>query len=322
MLVFKAFPLSFSILWRFVLVFPVMLVALFLYGLAGGLVGLLINLLLSGLYFIVFFFISVSSAVIPILVGNRLGFLARNMTPRGGYKKLVAPALMYGATEAILGGLLLAPIIGLQLTTSLTGLSNGFESAPVEPLSAVLSEHNPVVALIVILGFSAVRALLMVPMAAAALGLDPNDRPYTPFRNIGKSFLPLFSLITLSYVLMVVLIIAAGIGFAAYADGNPAFANPPVYKADPSWSNMIAVFQHYWVIVVAVFIIGIWTLSLQCAGGVLAYLKLRGGGAFVPMPETKDQPLAAAPFGAQPSGPRMSAEDLRALRKSREFRDS
>ena len=88
----KTIPLSLSILWRFAVTFPILLIGLFLYGTLGGVIGFVIALILPGTLFIATLLISASSGVIPIMVGARFGFQSKLIRPGVGYRKLIVPA--------------------------------------------------------------------------------------------------------------------------------------------------------------------------------------------------------------------------------------
>jgi len=318
MLVFQAFPLSLSILMRYVLVLPVLLIGLFLYGAVGGLVGALVGLIIPGFYFISLFAVSTSSSIIPVMLGTRFGFTAKQIKPDAGIKKLILPAIVYGAVEALSLGALLLPTMGLMAfaappsISSLTG-APGLDSFDIlDPLEASVGPTLNAMILAVFLGVCAIRACLLVPIASASIGRDPSGRAYTPFLHFATGFWPLFALVLLSYVGLAVLAILVTmsipllglqnvISTGAAELGQMAQGAAPL---SPVWSvfALIAVYV----------VLGFWTLSLQCAGGVLMFLRLREAAPSGP------EALQAAPQPTVPPSPRMSADDLRALRKSRQ----
>ncbi len=317
MLVIDAIPFSFSILWRFVVTFPILVIGLVLYGLVGGLIGALFGFLFPGTNVLIVFLVSASSSVIPVLVGARFGFQSRHIRPSSGYKKLILPALMYGALETLITALALLPILGTAMLL-FTPDALDFATAQGSEISQILETSGPLLALALVplIAICGIRACLLVPMASASIGRDPNNHSYTPFRNFGASFWPLFALVVLSYLGMaiiyavsfVVLLALAATGILdgqiqdlqAMIDGTAPFR--------PNWAMIV---------IAAVYIvIALWSFSLQCAGGVLGYLKLSGGSAPITGAEVSDpQPV---PPPTTNSGPRMTAEELRALRKSRQ----
>ena len=123
MLALQAIPLSLSILCRYVMVFPVLVIGLFLYGFLGGLLGFLIGLILPAASIIILFAISASSGIIPVMVGTRFGFASMQIMPSTGYRKLILPAIVYGAAEAIAVAVLLVPTMGMIAFTALPDVS-------------------------------------------------------------------------------------------------------------------------------------------------------------------------------------------------------
>ncbi len=323
----KTFPLSLSIFWRFVVTFPILLIGLLLYGALGGLIGVVIGLLLPGTVFITTFLVSASSGVIPVMVGARFGFQSKLIRPSVGYRKLVVPAIAYGAAESLAIGLVLAPVIGLtfvQIAPDLVDLTKAPDTPALDWLTSA-GASVPLAGLAVVIAVfaiaSAARASLLVPLAAAALGSDPDDRPYTPFRNLGASFWPLFALVALSYVAMMVLYVVAFLGLAVTV-GMPALA--AALAEVERLAGGAAMESPIWPIVALMLsftLIGLWGLSLQCAGAVLAYQKLQGGRPSRHMMDPAQRVVHTTPPPSPNSGPRLSAEELRALRKSRQTRD-
>jgi len=323
----KTIPLSLSILWRFAVTFPILLIGLFLYGALGGLIGFVIGLILPGTLFITTFLISASSGVIPIMVGARFGFQSKLIRPGVGYRKLIVPAIAYGVAESLAIGLILAPVVGLafvQVAPDLVDLTKAPETPALDWLTsagASVSAAGLIVMIAVFTVASAARASLLVPLAAAALGSDPDDRPYTPFRNLGASFWSLFALVAISYVSMVVLYVLAFLT-VAFVAGLPALATSVteiegLFRGgaieNPIWPA-VALFLSF-------ILVGLWGLSLQSAGAVLAYLKLQGGRPSRHMVDPAQRMAPPAPPPSPESGPRLSADDLRALRKSRQNHD-
>ena len=137
---------------------------------------------------------------------------------------------------------------------------------------------------------------------------------YTPFRHFRASFGPLFALTIFSYVgmfvlhaLLIALIIALDYFGSLQADLQE-FEDMTKGMASirPLWS-LLGLFVVY-------MLIGTWAFSLQCAGGVLGYLRLRETAPKL------SEVIEANQKSKQDTEdtPRMSAEDLRALRKSRQ----
>ncbi len=321
MLVFQSFVLSFSILWRFVLTFPILVIGLLLYGLVGGLIGGLIGFIAPGAFLLILFLISASSSVIPILVGARFGFQSKHMRPSHGYKALIVPALAYGAAEAMVIGIASVPVFGFSgLMMSPTSLGLGtFDS---EDLLNIVARPETLIAISVLpfVAVCAIRASLLVPMASASIGRDPDNRPYTPFLHFGSSFWELFGIVALSYLSIVVFYFVI---FALFLVLTATGSLESYVMEIEAMLDGSEPFRFDWslaAIIVAYLVVALWSFSLQCAGGVLAHLRLSGGAdPFAPIDPTKFDAKPAPPPPSN-TGPRMSAEDLRALRKSRQSR--
>lgn len=320
-------PLSLSILWRFALTFPVLLIGLFLYGALGALIGLLVGLILPGSAFIAGFLVSASSGVIPVMVGARFGFQSKLIRPSVGYRKLVIPAVIYGSAEAVAIGLILAPVVGLavvQVAPDLVELTEAAESPALDWLTsagASVSVAGLAVMASVFIVASAARASLLVPLAAASLGRDPDDMPYTPFRNFGSGFWPLFGLVVISYVAMLALYVLAFLAISLVV-GTTALESGIQEISD--MADGTVPLRPVWPVIllfVSFTLIGIWGLSLQCAGAVQTYLKLRGHPNETHTAEKPPRGGPSATPTSPNSDPRMSAQELRAMRKSRQHRD-
>ncbi len=319
MLVFQAFPFSLSVLWRYIIVFPVLLVALIVYGLIGGILSALIGLLIPGLSVLISFFVGASSGVIPMLVGSRLGLQACEVSPSNSYRKFVFPAVIYGAVEAI--GISVAAALIAALSIGAVSVGGGVPEDPAAFFATLSPVHIMMFSGVVILLFAAICALragFLVPIAAASIGRDPNGRPYTPFNHFGAFFLQLFAVVAISFV-------GAIFFFALFIVGLTAIYGPSTLVNDvqligemTAGTAPFSVTAPMIATVVAYILLASWAFSYQCAGGVLAYLRLSGGAARkTPSTETLIQPT---PQPTTSSGPKMSSEELRALRKSREFR--
>ena len=316
----QAIPLSFSIFWRLAMVLPVMLIGLTLYVLIGLLLGFLIGLLIPALSFIVAFLIVASSTVIPVLLGTRFGLQAMDIRPSNRVRGLVLPAIVYGAVQGV----------GM---TAIFGLMAAFSAALVSPELLNLNQTTEqalgymetawaipaALALIaVFLSICSIRASLLVPIASASIGRDPDGLTYTPFRHFRASFGPLFALTVTSYVgaiilysCVIILTIVSGMAQTLVADVQE-FANMTKGTAPlrPIWSLVIL-----WVVYA---LIGVWAFSLQCAGGVVGYLDLKTKAETKkPLMPTQPKPQQTPPPVAK-SGPKLSSDELRALRKSRQ----
>lgn len=316
MLFAKAFPLSLSIFWRLAVVLPVMFIGLTLYNLAGALVGFLLGLIFPPFAFIVTFLIMASSSVVPTLLGTRMGLQVKGVKPSTSIKGLFAPAVIYGAVE----GVSVTLIIGVIVAASVFVISPDIlQQSEVADLALEYVDPSWVLPgllglLAVFLSVCSIRASLLVPITSASIGRDPDGMHYTPFRHFRASFGPLFALTIFSYVgmialhaVLIVLMITMDFFGSLQADLQE-FENMTKGMASirPLWS-LIGLFAVY-------MLIGTWAFSLQCAGGVLGHLRLRDTAP--KLAEVIEANLK--PKQDSDAAPRMSAEDLRALRKSRQ----
>lgn len=323
LLFIQAFPMSFSIFWRLALVMPVLLIGLFIYGFIGGLLGLLIGLLFPVMSFFITFLVSASSAVIPALFGTRYGLHSMDIPPSNGIKGLIFPALAYGAVEGIGATLVIGLSLGLLLLFSSSDFAQLADSAELAPQFLEPAFFAPilVVLLICLLGICAIRACLLVPIASASVGRDPDGMKYTPFRHFGSAFGPLFALVILSYVGMI--IIYCGIMIAIFATGTVETLAAETQELTNMINGRVDI-RPLWTLIwltVIYILVGFWAFSVQCAGGVLGYLKLGDGRSKTDASLNIQASQKPSPPPIAKSGPKMSNEDLRALRKSREFRD-
>ncbi len=321
MLVFQAFPFSLSILWRYIVVFPVMIVALLVYGLIGGLISGLIGLILPPASILIMFFVGASSGVIPILVGSRLGLQARHVKPSNGYGKFVFPAIIYGAVEAI--GIGVATALAMMFAFGAVTLGVGdISSDPAAYFSNMEPARIAVFLAMMLLLFAAIcalRAAFLVPIAAASIGRDPDGRPYTPFLNFGAFFWPLFFVVAISYIAMMVLLVVIFVGVIMLSDAGILTDDLELVERMVDGTAPFSVTWSMVMIALIYIVITGWAFCIQCAGGVLAFLRLSGHAEqAAPSIETLLQPTPQPVAG---SAPRMTAEELRALRKSRQVRE-
>jgi hypothetical protein len=297
-------------------VLPVMLSALTLYNLAGVLVGLLLGLIFPPFAFIVTFLIMASSSVVPTLIGTRMGLQVKGMKPSIKIKGLFTPAVIYGAVEGVSVTLIVGVIVAASIFVISPDILQQSEVADLalEYVDPSWALPGLLVMLAVFLSVCSIRASLLVPITSASIGRDPDGMHYTPFRHFRAAFGPLFALTIFSYVgmfvlhiLLIALLIAMDYFGTLQADLQELeYMTQGTASIRPLWS-LIGLSVVY-------MLIGIWAFSLQCAGGVLGYLRLRDTAP--KLSEVIEANLKPAQ-GAE-DAPRMSAEDLRAMRKSRQ----
>ncbi|MEM9126786.1 MAG: hypothetical protein AAGB28_13440 [Pseudomonadota bacterium] len=319
MLVFKAIPLSFAILWRYLLVFPFVLIALALYGLVGGLLGALLGFISPPLYVLVIFFFGVSSGLIPLMVGSRLGLQSKHVAPRSGYGKIVVPSLIYGVVEALSIGFVAALAFGASFVFTAFDIT-GLSSESQEFFNALDARHISVFGMAILATFLAIcalRAALLVPIAAASVGVDPDGRPYTPFFNFGAFFWPLFMIVAISYIGMTVLFAASFLGIGVLtatgvmteqiAQIEQMIDGTAPFGLTPTLIGFVILFV----------VLACWGFCFQCAGGVLGFMQLSDSPKSTIAPSEPITQHSVQP--ATSSGGRLTSEELRALRKSRQL---
>jgi len=300
-----------------------MLIGLTIYSLVGILLGFLIGLLLPAVSIIVTFLIIASTSAIPILLGTRFGLQSRDVRPSIKVWGLVVPAMIYGVVQGvgmtIVFGLMI--VFTLVLPSSAIPQLNETSDLAREYLGSTWAIPAVAGLVAVFLSTCSIRASLLVPITSASIGRDPDGLHYTPFRHFRASFGPLFVLTVLSYVGSIILSAGALIltlvtGYAETLSAEAAEFGNMVNGRAPIRPLWFLIFSF-----LAYSLIGLWVFSLQCAGGVLGYLKLAeeaNAQSASNMTAALRQP---SPPPIAKSGPKMSNEDLRALRKSREFRD-
>ena len=284
---------------------------------------MLIGLLFPAMSFILTFLVSASSAVIPILIGTRYGLHSMDVWPSNTIKGLIFPAIAYGAVEGVGITLAIALSAGLVLLTTSSDTMQLTETAEFSPQYLEPWFAVPFLAalLICFLAICAIRASLLVPIASASIGRDPDGMKYTPFRHFGASFWPLFGLVAISFIGMA--IVLSGVLIAIFVTGA---IDTLVAEAQelPGMISGINDIRPLWSLIglaVLYVLIGLWSFSIQCAGGVLGYLQLGNGKSATKGPAQAQTPRQPTPPPVTKSGPKMTNEELRALRKSREFRD-
>ncbi|WP_170336303.1 hypothetical protein [Ruegeria arenilitoris] len=295
-----------------------MFIGLALYSFVGTLLGFLVGLLFPALSFLMFFLIMASSTVLPTLIGTRMGLQAKGVQPSTRLRGLFLPAMIYGAVEGLSATLIIGLVIAFSVAVISPDLLQQNEVSDLVLQYADTPWVGPgMLSLVVVfLSVCSIRASLLVPITSASIGRDPDGLHYTPFRHFRASFGPLFGLTIFSYVgmiamhaVLIAVLILSGFAESLHADllefGDMTQGTATIR---PLWS-LLGLFFIY-------MLIGTWAFSLQCAGGVLGYLHLRDSGPRLSDLIEANQKAAKDP--KEQSAPRMSAEDLRALRKSRE----
>lgn len=279
MIFLRAIPFSFSILWRYAIVLPVLIIALFFFGIVAIIPVLIIMLASPFVGTLVAAACGAAAGVVPIMVGMRVGLQAKELRPRNTYLGLMLPAIGYGFLEAFCALIILvASVAAFVLTTPLTAAD--FEAIDRDNTNAVIGllfQTSPILTLAVgLIGgglIIALHAALLMPMAGAAIGADPSGRPHTPFYGFGSGLFPLFFLVLISQIgaLLVIPIVA----FLSIPLGIADSLAKKLERAGNLDSfNDFAIFGTEGLIFAGLCVFFyLFFFSLQCAGGVLVYMR-------------------------------------------------
>lgn len=282
MIFLRAFPFSLSILWRYLIALPALIIALAGFAFIAFILVALAMLVspFIGILFAVAF--AVGSSVIPVMVGLRVGLQSYFVKPRVSYLGMMKPALGYGLFEAVVMVILLAFSVGAFLL--LTPLSlNDFlvmdvsdEEAMLDQLTAI----NPTLtwALVGFVGLAgfALRSALLVPFAGASVGADPDGRQHTPFYGFGSGFGAVFALVLISQIGLAFSLPLAfwGLSLAGVAQ-NAAMQLAEAATYD-ELSDLAGLGPDALILIGVTLLILLYFFSLQCAGAVLVYMRKRG----------------------------------------------
>ena len=295
MIIFRALPLSLSVFLRFLLIAPFLAIAILCYFVVAGLFAVIFGFISPPLAFLLIFAIVSASWVIPTMVGSRLALQSLGETPSITYGNLLMPSVMYGLIEAIVYGLTWGIVIGGVLLMTPVDFNDIIRYMQTEGTHQVEGVGPLLIAGVFLLtgmGYVVVRSLLLVPLAAAAIGRDPDGSFYTPLKNFGTGLVPLLVLSGLSVVIYYAAPIIAVLIVSLFTDGfNLSFS-----LSETAWLSGAV-----WGVVGVTYAIMLLGLSLQCAGAALVYMKLRGQAAERTVEEV----------------PRMAEQDVRELWKSR-----
>lgn len=281
MIFLRAFPFSISILWRYVIALPALIIALAGFGFVAVILVFLAMLVSPLIGIVIAVAFGVGATVIPVMVGLRVGLQSYYVKPRVSYLGMMKPALGYGLFEAVVMVILFALSVGVFLV--LTPLTpNDFlamDVADEEALMAQLTAINPTLTwgLTGFLGFAgiALRSALLVPFAGASVGADPDGRPHTPFYGFGSGFLSVFALVLISQIgLALAVPLALWILMATGFAQNAAMQIAEVATYDEISDLTTLGLDAIILIGLALFIL-LFFFSLQCAGAVLVYMRKR-----------------------------------------------
>jgi len=275
----RAILFSFAILWRLALVFPFMIVALVLVGIAASFVMVILAFVSPVLTFVLALCFGVAASVLPVIVGARLGLQVKGASTRNSYVGLLLPAIGYGLFEAICVLLIVAGAMAVYLFATPLTLQDLAQLDSMEPalLAQQLGSVSPAIALsllwvgsVLALGL---RAALLMPFAGASVGADPSGRAHTPFYGFGSEFLSMLILVALSYILWafsvpIAIVISGLLGF-----GDGLSAGMELLASVRGAGSLELPGVEAAVFFGMVLFMYLWGFSLQCAGGVLIYMN-------------------------------------------------
>lgn len=315
MTILRALPLSFAILWRYVLVLPLTLLVLCIYGLIAFGFFYLFGTASPALAILVGFGVASAVSVLPAMIGTRIGLQAKGLLPRKSYASLILPAIGYGLFESFCRLIIVMLTFGaITIATPYNMLQLfSLNEAGAEVLFAsLLAENAPVI--LAVMGVSAfwvvgIRSALLVPIAGASIGIDPSGRSHTPFYGFGSGFWSILILVIFSYVgwFFLTPLIALGGQYLGFED---LFAQAQQQVADMIEDEEINWFAYETYALIGMSLLGaVWLFSLQSAGGALVFINHKRSYDIEHADYTKAPDMA--------DDPPMPKTDLRELMRSR-----
>lgn len=302
MMILRAIPLSLAILIPRILLVPVFVIVYALAGLAISIVTALLMLISPVIALMAGVLLALALTSFPMMVGLRLGFNTRQHKVTGTYGSLVVPAMIYGGIEGF--GIILITFVGTVIFTlispdlSFADLGNAMAFADGTAVETALETGDlsaSVIFLVGLLATSVLRAALLVPLAGAAAGRDANGQLHTPLVGFGVGLVPLTVLVILSYIALPLIALASVMVTNMFSSTDAFSSGASTDLGSFGWSEIL--------LFVGIWVGWIWIFCLQCAGGVICYLRQR------------DDYLAQT--AKAPEAARMDAADARALWKSR-----
>lgn len=315
MIILRALPFSLSILWRYLLVFPFLLIAFAIFGLVALFLVVIFGFVSPLLGILIAMSFSIAFSIVPAMIGTRLGLQSYQLKPRNSYFGLLVPALGYGVLEGIFVLVLLAAGIASFVLLTPLEVDQLVQMGRVESTQffTELLALNPQLTLAMtavgILAIFSLRAALLVPLAGASIGEDANGRGHTPFYGMGQGFWQLLVLVILSYVAsaLVVPFVFYILFYFGYAELIEATSEQIAIMND--FDDFLEIAFELGVFVAMCVFFYLWAFSLQCAGGVLAYM--RGVG------RAQNNRLLSEPELAKVLEQPVDKAELKAMRRSR-----
>jgi len=275
---FRAIPHSLAILWRMVLVFPFMILAIIVFGIIAAFFVFIMAFISPILAVVIAIAFGVATSVLPVIIGARLGLQAKDSSVRNTYFGLMLPAVGYGLFEAFCIVLIMAAAAGVYfVATPLTlqdlgRLAGVDEAILVEQLMSV----DPAITLSLIWVGSVLmiglRAALLMPFAGASIGADPGGRPHTPFYGFGSNFLSLLFVVAIAYILSALAVPLAVAVCFLLGFGDSLAAAMVQLETTRGFGILDQLGLETGVFIGLSLLFYIWAFSLQSAGGVIAYM--------------------------------------------------
>lgn len=282
MIILRVFPLSFSILWRFLIALPVWVIlyiimtVLSVYGFValagvipavGWLVGMVLGLAVS-------FIITMH----PYLLGIHIGLSVLGVRPKTSQTELFGPAIGYGIVEAAVGFVLSGAVLAVWLMAVQGNLdTNAALNAerakdPVMELSRSLAFGTiTIVALISNAVLIALRAALLPVLAGAAAGRSPRGGSHAPFQGFGNSFLSIMAVLLMSigFCTFVIPYLAGAADYVGLISSLTNGLTEAVlfFSSEQEFSFTVG----HAIMVVVVIVLSVWLFCLECAAAALAY---------------------------------------------------
>jgi len=313
----RIFPLSFAILWRFLLVLPLWIVFYTILSVlaAFGVLELLGSIPVLGIFALfalplVLMAITYTISVHPYLIGIGIGLRSRGIKTDPSQGRLIKAAIIYGLIESILAYILLVVLFAasiLVLKTEVAWASALYVDQIPDPMTALSRQIAfgtlTVLSLLSNIAVMCLRAALLPSFAGAAAGTDPDGRPHSLLDGFGTSFVLMMLTLLLITVISSLIIPFAGdaISYVGLTSILTSQLDQIVLYAtsDQAFSFTL---RHAMLIVLAI-LLSIWLFCLQCAGAVLSY-ECR----------SKQKPIFP---GAPDPEPVATSVDLAELRRSR-----
>lgn len=290
MILLRAFPLSLSILWRFILVLPLWTVFYTVITVISvfGVLSLLASIPIVGLLFLIVapllgIVITYIIAIHPYLIGIRIGLRVLGFKAESSQERLLGGAVVYGLVEAIVAFLFLVVITAgfiIVIQTELA-LSDALDVPQITDPIADLSREIAfgalnVLAVLSSIAVMALRAALLPVLAGVAAGGGSNGRLHTPLGEFGANFASMMGLLLMISAISTVVIPFVGDAFR-YVGLTSVLSNQlsdvvlfVVGEKDVAFTLAHAL------LVLAAIILSIWLFCLQCAGAALSYESRSG----------------------------------------------